>query len=133
MEEPALSACYLGGGTNLTIKYNHRVSIDIDLFSSGVVGRKRMHEIGAILREKYAEHNIELELENAKSENISFIRCEISRNDEDIKIEIIQNIKMLHPPEITADGIRLINDLDIASLKLLAASDRGEQKDFYDL
>lgn len=72
-------------------------------------------------------------MENAKSENLSFIRCEISRNDEDIKIEIIQNIKMLRQPEITEDGIRLINDLDIASLKLLAAADRGEQKDFYDL
>jgi hypothetical protein len=92
-----------------------------------------MHEIEAILREKYLEHNLELELENAKSENLSFIRCEISRNDEDIKIEIIQNIKMLRQPGITEDGIRLINDLDIASLKLLAAADRGEQKDFYDL
>lgn len=47
--------------------------------------------------------------------------------------EIIQNIKMLYRPEVTEDGIRLINDLDIASLKLLAAADRGEQKDFYDL
>lgn len=45
MEEPALSDFYLGGGTNLAIKYNHRVSIDIDLFSSGIVGRKKMHEM----------------------------------------------------------------------------------------
>ena len=133
MEEPVLSDFYLGGGTNLAIKYNHRVSIDIDLFSSGVVGKKRMHEIEVVLRKKYAEHNIELELENAESENLSFIRCVINRNGEDIKIEIIQNIKMLRQPEITDDGIRLINDLDIASLKLLAAADRGEQKDFYDL
>jgi hypothetical protein len=131
MEEPVLSDFYLGGGTNLAIKYNHRVSIDIDLFSSGVVGRKRMHEIAIVLRKKYAEYNIELDLENAESENLSFIRSVINRNGEDIKIEIIQNIKMLRQPEITGDGIRLINDLDIASLKLLAAADRGEQKDFY--
>ena len=31
------------------------------------------------------------------------------------------------------DSIRLINDIDIGALKLLAASDRGNQKDFYDL
>ncbi len=37
------------------------------------------------------------------------------------------------PPEITDEGIRLISDLDIGSLKLLAAANRGEQKDFYDL
>lgn len=133
MDEPALSDFYLGGGTNLAIKYNHRVSIDIDLFSSGVVGAKRMLEIETILKKKYEEHNIEIELENKQSENLSFIRCQINHNGEDIKIDVMQNIKMLHLPEITHDGIRMIHDLDIASLKLLAAANRGEQKDFYDL
>ena len=31
MEVPVFSDFYLGGGTSLAIKYNHRVSIDIDL------------------------------------------------------------------------------------------------------
>lgn len=93
-----------------------------------------MKEIESSLKEKYGkERNFEVDLENRQSENLSFVKCKINRNGEDIRIDIMQNIKMLHPPEITHDGIRLINDLDIASLKLLAAADRGEQKDFYDL
>ncbi len=32
MKEPLLKDFHLGGGTNLSIKYNHRVSTDIDLF-----------------------------------------------------------------------------------------------------
>ncbi|MGF7233011.1 nucleotidyl transferase AbiEii/AbiGii toxin family protein [Arachidicoccus sp.] len=133
MDEPALSDFYLGGGTNLAIKYNHRVSVDIDLFSSGVVGIQKMNEILNKLRENFADHGIEASLQNRDSENLSFIRCGINHNNEYIKIEIIQNIKMLYQPEITHDGIRMIHDLDIASLKLLAAANRGEQKDFYDL
>jgi hypothetical protein len=85
------------------------------------------------LKEKYAGHNIEIELENKQLENLSFIRCQINRSGEDIKIDIMRNIKMLHLPQITHDGIRMIHDLDVASLKLLAAADRGQQKDFYDL
>lgn len=41
MDEAVLSAFYIGGGTNLAIKYDHQVSVDIDLFSSGVVGIKK--------------------------------------------------------------------------------------------
>jgi hypothetical protein len=29
----------LGGGTNLAIRYDHRESIDIDLFFSGIIGK----------------------------------------------------------------------------------------------
>ena len=33
----------LGGGTNLAIKYNHRVSTNIDLFSTEIVGTDHRH------------------------------------------------------------------------------------------
>ena len=132
MQVPELSDFHLGGGTNLAIKYNHRESTDIDMFSANVVGNERMADIAATLEETYRNNNIETTLVNSGSENLSFINAYIHKNDTDIKIQIIQNIKLLHPVE-TVNGIRLINDLDIGSLKLLAAADRGELKDFYDL
>ena len=100
MREPLLSDFYLGGGTNLAIKYNHRVSVDIDLFSSRVVGLNKMKEIVKILQEKYADSNINLDLQNRESENLSFIRCEMSHKGEEIKVDIIQNIKMLLPQKL---------------------------------
>jgi len=134
MKEPVLSDFFLGGGTNLAIKYNHRVSVDIDLFSSGIVGANKMKAVESLLIQQYGqERNFEIDLENRQSENLSFVKCKINKNGEDIRIDIMQNIKMLYKPVITHDGIRLIDDLDIGSLKLLAAADRGEQKDFYDL
>ena len=35
----------LGGGTNLAIRYDHRESIDIDLFFSGVIGKSGYKKI----------------------------------------------------------------------------------------
>ena len=35
---PSLSNFALGGGTNLAVRYNHRKSIDIDLFCNDIVG-----------------------------------------------------------------------------------------------
>lgn len=40
MKEPLLNDFYLGGGTCLALKYNYRVSTDIDLFSHSGWKRK---------------------------------------------------------------------------------------------
>lgn len=45
MNEPLLEDFLLGGGTNLPIKYNHRISTDIDLFSTFIVGTKKLNLI----------------------------------------------------------------------------------------
>lgn len=59
-----------------------------------------MKEIVKILQEKYADSNINLDLQNRESENLSFIRCEMSHKGEEIKVDIIQNIKMLLPQKL---------------------------------
>ena len=53
MNEPLLKDFHLGGGTNLAIKYNHRVSTDIDLFLSNIVGLKLMIEINKLLKSEF--------------------------------------------------------------------------------
>lgn len=47
----------LGGGTNLAIKYNHRVSTDIDLFSTEIVGTNHLSEICHFLVNEFGKEN----------------------------------------------------------------------------
>ena len=42
---PSLSEFALGGGTNLAMQYNHRVSDDIDLFCPDIIGRRGFNKI----------------------------------------------------------------------------------------
>jgi predicted nucleotidyltransferase component of viral defense system len=120
----------LGGGTNLAIKYNHRVSTDIDLFSTEIVGTKHLSEICDFFEDEFGKENITINKKNFGSEQLAHLAIFLKK--EQIKIDIIQNLKLLYEPT-TKNHIRLINDNDIGALKLLAAADRGNQKDFYDL
>lgn len=63
---------------------------------------------------------------------MAFLRVNVQRNGVPIKVDIIQNIPLLHPIEVF-DNIRLIHELDIGALKLVSAANRGTQKDFGDL
>ncbi len=131
MKESLLNDFYLGGGTCLALKYNYRVSTDIDLFSHGVVGKEKIKQISEILNQKFGNEG-KFGIKNDTSENLSFVVGGVLINGIDIKIEIIQNMRFAHPFE-EKEGIRLVNDLDIGVLKLLSASGRGTRKDFYDL
>jgi hypothetical protein len=42
----SMSPCTLGGGTSLAIRYNHRISYDIDLFFPGIIGKQDMKQSG---------------------------------------------------------------------------------------
>ena len=42
---PSISQFSLGGGTNLALRYNHRISIDIDFISSEIVGKETLEQI----------------------------------------------------------------------------------------
>jgi len=41
----SFKAAYLGGATNLAIRFNHRESVDIDLFFSGIIDKFGYKEI----------------------------------------------------------------------------------------
>lgn len=132
MKEPLLNDFHLGGGTSLAIKYNYRISTDIDLFSHDIVGKDKIKDIFEFIKEKYQVLRQDFVLKNDTSENLAFTTGRIIKNNVDIKLDIIQNVRFMHPIE-EKEGIRLINDLDIGALKLLSASGRGTRKDFYDL
>ncbi len=117
----SLKEFYLVGGTALSLQWGHRISDDIDMFrftNEEIDGTLIFDEIEAI------------------TENIS----EIGRKNYYLKLLIdgvkIDILRYKHPiigPTFEIDGIRMLSAEDIAPMKLLAISNRGAKKDFYDL
>lgn len=128
MEVSSLDRFLLGGGTNLAIKYNYRVSTDIDLFCPEQVTVTELFIIKNELESLFGKQNVSLDLKNKDSKYASFLTGFVN----DIKVDIIHNIPFTHRMELR-DNIRLVNDLDIGALKLISVSNRGSRKDFYDL
>lgn len=130
---PLLAPFSLAGGTSLAIRYNHRISVDIDLFTDKVVGQQGLEGISEKLKNYYQNSLRFCELINTESgDQYCFLRALINKDGKDIKVEMIQNIQRMQPIEVYA-GIRIFSVKDIALLKLLSASSRKAKKDIYDL
>lgn len=129
----SLTPFAIAGGTNLALRYNHRESVDIDLFSSMIVGNDGMNQIANECREKFAEQVLYLDIEDPGfGEQYCFIKALIKRGKIAIKVEVLQNIQLLFPIEKYA-GLRLISVHDIGLLKLDSLVARNAKKDVYDL
>ena len=131
---PSLSQFALAGGTNLAFRFNHRYSQDIDLFCPEIVGVKHFEKIEQEVIDYFGKQNI-IGLEypiDKQSEQHTYIRFWISTKNEKIKVEIIQNMKMVDEVEII-DGVRLVTTKDIGLFKLISGSFRAARKDIYDL
>jgi hypothetical protein len=130
---PSLSNFALAGGTNLAYKFNHRESIDIDLFCNSIIGIKGFEQIEQEVLAFYGTKLISgLDYPIKETDQFTFLRFWIQKPGELIKIELIQNMKMQHPIEVF-DGIKLVNLNDIGIYKLISAASRGAKKDVYDL
>ena len=129
---PALTKSSLVGGTNLAIRYGHRVSHDIDIFFPGIIGKPGFAEIDRQVKSlqdlKIIASEYPLNLDDLRV----WFRCFILSKGETIKVDFIQNMNLLDPPE-TINGIRLATERDIALMKLMASSNRATRKDVYDL
>ncbi|MFJ1491668.1 nucleotidyl transferase AbiEii/AbiGii toxin family protein [Capnocytophaga canis] len=128
MKLPELDQFLLGGGTNLAIKYNYRVSTDIDLFCPEQVSFTELSLIKSKIESLFGKENCSIQIKNKDSK----FACFLTGFANGIRLDVIHNIPFNHPVQIV-DGIRLVNDIDIGALKLISASDRGSRKDFYDL
>lgn len=132
---PSLSKFALAGGTNLAIRFNHRESQDIDLFCSEIVGVSHFETIEAQVIQFFGKENITgLEYPYDKvSEQHTYLRFWVTKScGAIIKVEIIQNMKMMDTIELVQD-IRLVTTKDIGLFKLISGSSRAAKKDIYDL
>ena len=87
-------------------------------------------EIHLELSKLYPESK--LVINNRESDQFSWITGILQKEEYQVKLDVIQNLKLLQRVQIV-DGIRLIDDLDIAPLKLESMANRGTRKDLYDL
>jgi hypothetical protein len=122
----------LGGGTNLALRYKHRVSVDIDLFTNDIIGINGFKEIAEEAIQFYGDNVIGIDYPCKLNDQFVFLRFFIKQKDAFIKVEILQNFQRLDDIE-TIDGIKLLSTKDVGLLKLMSASNRASKKDIYDL
>lgn len=121
MSIPELSNFYLVGGTNLSLRYGHRISIDLDLFSNIDFSPE---EIINVLRAKF----------NSENNNFRATSIGVFANIKEVKVDVIRNHNhpLIFKTEII-DGIRFYDARDIAAMKIQAILRRGQKKDFFDI
>lgn len=128
----SLKNASLGGGTNLAIRYDHRESMDIDLFFSDIIGKSGYKKIEDETKVYFGENLSRLDYPCDESDQYMFLRFWVKKGKFNIKVEIIQNARFLDDPELV-NGARLASIRDIGLLKLMTASNRASFKDIYDL
>ncbi len=125
-----LKSFYLIGGTNLALRFKHRISVDIDLSSEEEISKEDLKEIFEIVKSKYPEKEVTATIKDEKE--VYYMSIEIFDENEKVKVDLIGDVPLLNPTE-KVGGIPMASVEDIALLKLLAITDRTTQKDIYDL
>jgi predicted nucleotidyltransferase component of viral defense system len=119
MSLEVLNDFYLVGGTALSLQKGHRFSVDLDLFTKTTYNKNKIIET---LQSTYSSFNL-----TNDSGLIMFTLID------GIKVDFV---KMSYPilfQPIHIEGIRMLNILDIAPMKLKAIVQRGSKKDFFDM
>ncbi len=125
MQEECLQHFNLVGGTALALQMGHRISVDLDLFSSQDFDNKY---IISELSKKFKS----IEITEHPFTIIQKIEYPFDSQNY-IKVDIVKYpYKLLNQPIFT-NGIRLLTKEDIIPMKLSAIGSRGSKKDFYDI
>lgn len=118
MSIPEVDQFYLVGGTALALQIGHRMSIDIDLFT---INDFDSYELIETLNKDFIV-SIESESSNML---ITYI--------DNIKVDFVKmGYPLLYKP-ILSGNIRMLDNRDIAAMKLKAIMQRGSKKDFFDM
>lgn len=118
---PQLNNFSLVGGTALALRYGHRISVDLDLFS---------HEsFDAAILVKTLEKEFKANFSFDGNLKMFGVFCYIN----DIKVDFVRYPHNLIKPVLLTEGIRMYGDEDIAAMKVNAVLGRGKKKDFWDL
>ena len=119
LDKKYLTDFSLVGGTSLSLRYGHRKSVDIDLFSPIEFDPSLLDEL---IKTEYPNYVY-------RGNNRYMLFCNIGP----VKTDIIYHpFKLISPVEII-DNIRMFSIEDVAAMKLFAICKRGTRKDFYDL
>jgi hypothetical protein len=108
----------LVGGTNLSLRYGHRSSIDLDMFSTKIFEPLQLNDV------------LQIDFDYTyRSNNKYMLFCFINN----VKVDWVHHpFPLLQPIEII-DGIRFFSVADVSAMKLFAVTKRGSKKDFFDI
>lgn len=106
-------------GTNLALRFGHRILEDLDFFS-----REKFNErkLDLVIKKKFSDVRITNEADQTKQYYINGIKAEFLR----FNYPLLSRIE-------SAGGIRMYSLQDTMAAKLNAVIQRGSKKDFYDV
>ncbi len=108
----------LVGGTNLSLRYGHRKSIDLDLFSVKTFDSVKLSDL------------LQIDFDYTYRSNNKHMLFGFINN---VKVDWVHHpFALLHPIE-TIDKIRFFSVDDVSAMKLFSVTKRGSKKDFYDI
>ncbi len=109
----------LVGGTNLALRYGHRISVDLDFFSRG---KFNSNDLVSTITKNFRH----FELVFQKNQTLIF-------DIEGVRVDFVQYpFDWLHNFEII-DGIRFADVEDIIPMKIQGIENRKSKKDFWDI
>lgn len=112
----------LVGGTALSLRYGHRISVDLDLF-----GAMEDFQPEILIDALIHEFGVSFIYDGGGSKWAIF--CYIDQ----IKIDIVNFPHPLIRPIEIIDDIRFLSNEDISAMKINAILGRGKKKDFWDI
>ncbi len=115
---PTLHQFNLVGGTALALQIGHRLSIDLDLFTS------EEFDSSQVIQALQPLGNLDILVDKPP-----FLQVRL----DDLKIDFLKFPYPLVQEFIKVEGVRLVSIENIAVMKLLAIARRGVKKDFFDL
>lgn len=117
-QEPLADSFYLAGGSALALHLGHRVSVDLDFFTSEHYESESLfQQLQAIGKLNIHQQSQGTMIGKLNDVRISFFTYPYSLLEEFVEI----------------DGVRIATLLDIALMKLIAIAQRGAKRDFVDL
>lgn len=129
MHHPLFNDFRLVGGTALSLRYGHRFSVDIDLFSDNEYGSIDFHEIEQYLIEHYPYYD-----KVDPTDIVSFGRSYYigQSENEAVKLDLFYTDTFIRK-YIVFDDIRFAHTDDILAMKIDAIVRGGRKKDFWDI
>ena len=128
MEMEEFGPFRLVGGTSLSLRYGHRMSDDIDLFTDAEYGLLDFHQLQEILRKEFPY------CQGDCGDIVGFGASYIVGNSKDdcVKLDLFYTDPFIRPMEMFG-SIRMAAVEDIVAMKMDVVSRGGRKKDFWDL
>jgi hypothetical protein len=129
MTNPLFRPFRLVGGTSLSLRFGHRMSNDIDLFTDAPYGSLDFSIFESFLRISYPYYFC-----TDRTNIVGFGRSYyVGYSIEDpAKIDLFYHEALIEPVDII-DNIRIASVQDIVAMKVDVVSRSGRKKDFWDL